>query len=67
MTNHQHEQLITMRLRLVLVGAAIAIFALASASSKADDYPSRNITLMVPSAPGGGTETQARILAPKLS
>jgi tripartite-type tricarboxylate transporter receptor subunit TctC len=56
------------RLRLAtLVGAAVAICALSGVSSRADDYPSRNITLIVPSPPGGGTDTQARILAPKLS
>lgn len=33
----------------------------------ADDFPSRPITLIVPSPPGGGTDTQARILAPALS
>jgi tripartite-type tricarboxylate transporter receptor subunit TctC len=31
------------------------------------DYPNRSITLIVPSPAGGGTDTQARILAPKLS
>ena len=50
-----------------LAGAAVAIFALSGVPSRADDYPSRNITLIVPSPPGGGTDTQARILAPKLS
>src|SRR5215471_12506546 len=51
----------------VLAAAAMAIFALLGVPSWADDYPSRNITLIVPSPPGGGTDTQARILAPKLS
>ena len=50
-----------------LTGAVVAVaFALTGAPSRADDYPSRNITLIVPSPPGGGTDTQARILAPKL-
>jgi tripartite-type tricarboxylate transporter receptor subunit TctC len=45
-----------------------AVFANASGQpARADEYPSRQITLIVPSPPGGGTDTQARILAPKLS
>ena len=56
------------RLRFAAAGpAVIAILALAGVPSRAEDYPSRNITLIVPSPPGGGTDTQARILVPKLS
>jgi tripartite-type tricarboxylate transporter receptor subunit TctC len=48
--------------------AALAAFAigLATLQARADDYPNHPITLIVPSPAGGGTDTQARILAPKL-
>lgn len=36
-------------------------------SARAQSYPSRPITFIVPAPAGGGTDTQARILAPKLS
>ena len=32
-----------------------------------DDYPNKAITIVVPSTPGGGTDTSTRIIAPKLS
>jgi tripartite-type tricarboxylate transporter receptor subunit TctC len=50
-----------------LTGAIVVTFALSGMPSQAANYPSRNVTLIVPSPPGGGTDTQARILAPKLS
>jgi tripartite-type tricarboxylate transporter receptor subunit TctC len=35
--------------------------------ARADDYPSRSITLIVPQAPGGGNDTIARIIAQKMT
>lgn len=53
--------------RTVLTGLAAAVAALAGRPARAADYPTRIVTLIVPSPPGGGTDTQARILAPRLS
>jgi tripartite-type tricarboxylate transporter receptor subunit TctC len=43
------------------------VMALSGSAAKAADYPNRPITLIIPSPPGGGTDTQARILVPRLS
>src|SRR5437879_3701046 len=45
---------------------ALAAFAAFSAVS-AQDYPSRPVRLVVPSAPGGGFDLVGRVLAQKLS
>lgn len=50
----------------VAAGVVAAAFTIACQPSHAAGYPNRSITLVVPSPPGGGTDTQARILAPKL-
>jgi tripartite-type tricarboxylate transporter receptor subunit TctC len=55
---------ITMFLSLALVLAA-ALFA--AAPARAEDYPSRKITLVVPYPPGGGVDAMARVMAQKLS
>ena len=49
------------------LAAAAAIACLAVAPVRADDYPSRPVTLIVPWAPAGAVDTTARIIAPKLS
>jgi len=48
---------------LLALAAALAAFPAASA----DSYPSRTVRVIVPYAPGGGTDVVARVLAQKLS
>jgi tripartite-type tricarboxylate transporter receptor subunit TctC len=50
------------------VALALAIAATCSVgASRADDYPSRPIRIIVPYAPGGGADTVARIVARRVS
>ena len=48
-----------------IMAAAIALIQYPVAH--ADDYPSRQVTMIVPWAPAGAVDTTARIIAPKLA
>jgi tripartite-type tricarboxylate transporter receptor subunit TctC len=44
-----------------------AVLAATVSAALAQEFPSRVLRLVVPSSPGGGTDTTARILSPKLT
>ena len=48
-------------------GAAVAALAFAGAAFAQGNFPSRPVTITVGFAPGGGTDTAARVVAKKLS
>src|SRR5258707_13775695 len=46
--------------------APIALFLVAGAAARAETFPSRPITLIVPFPPGGSTDLAARLMADKM-
>src|SRR5712672_906547 len=56
-----------MNRRAVLLGTAAGIASgVAVRSARAQSFPSKPIRLVVPYSPGGGADTTARLIAPKL-
>ncbi len=53
--------------RCLLAAAVLPLWLLASGFASAQTYPSRAIRLVIPFPPGGGTDTMARAIAPRMS
>jgi tripartite-type tricarboxylate transporter receptor subunit TctC len=53
--------------RLLAAAVVVAVAFGVCANGKAQDYPTRTLTLVVPYPPGGGVDTLARVVAEKLS
>jgi hypothetical protein len=57
----------TRRNHAAVVAAALAAALAGAIPAKAQDYPTRPITLIVPYTPGGGNDAMARVVADKMS
>src|SRR5262245_21161422 len=49
------------------IAIAVAAVVLSVLPARAQDYPTRNVTFVVPTGAGAGTDLLARVLAPRLS
>ncbi len=52
----------TIRSKTFLIAAAVSLAALAGTPARAQDYPNKAITIVVPFAAGSGTDQQARMM-----
>lgn len=50
-----------------LLTALLALYCIAPPQAAAEDYPAKAVTIVVPSAPGGVSDTLGRMLAPRLA
>jgi tripartite-type tricarboxylate transporter receptor subunit TctC len=57
-----HGDDMTLRIKTFLLAAAVSLAALAGTPARAQDYPSKPITIVVPFAAGSGTDQLARIM-----
>ena len=57
----------TLKITLLLAAAGVAALPMLSRSARAQAYPTRPITIIVPFAPGGGTDVPARIVGEHMS
>ena len=48
------------------LAAVMGFAAVAGMTARAQEYPTRPVTIVVPTGPGGGMEMVARLVAPKL-
>src|SRR3954468_13956513 len=55
------------RMKRQMTAAMSLLLALAALNALAQSYPSKPVRLIVPNAPGGGTDTVARVIADRLS
>jgi tripartite-type tricarboxylate transporter receptor subunit TctC len=65
--SYEKEFVVRASFRLAAVILALAGAALFSIPSQAADYPTRNVSLIVPYPPGGGVDAMARVVAQRLS
>jgi tripartite-type tricarboxylate transporter receptor subunit TctC len=63
----QRAPMATTRRKLLLLSQAALAYGMSGAKARAEDYPSRPITLIVPFTPGGSVDLIGRLTASKMS